>query len=114
MYLELLLMIFRRDWSPSATWKIPGWLRPLVLYQEVLLMISRRGWSPLATWNMHGCLRPLVLYLEELLMIFSTRLESSSSTEKFLLLEATSPIPGGVADDLLVEAGVQHRKILAA
>ncbi len=47
-------------------------------------------------------------------MIFSTRLESSSSTEKFLLLEATSPIPGGVADDLLVEAGVQHRKILAA
>ncbi len=39
-------------------------------------------------------------------MIFSTRLESSSSTEKFLLPEATSPIPGGVADDFLDEAGV--------
>jgi hypothetical protein len=37
-------------------------------------------------------------------MIFSTRLESS--TEKSLLPEATSPIPGGVADDLLYEAGV--------
>ncbi len=49
-------------------------------------------------------------------MIFSTRLESSSITEKSWLPEATSPIPGGVADDLLNEAGVlqQHGKVLAA
>jgi hypothetical protein len=35
-----------------------------------------------------------------------TRLESFSNMEKPLLPEATSPIPGGVADDLLDEAGV--------
>ncbi len=45
-------------------------------------------------------------------MIFSTRLESFSNMENAWLPEATSPIPGGVADDLLVEAGVlqQHQK----
>ncbi len=36
----------------------------------------------------------------------STRLESSSNMEYAWLPEATSPIPGGVADDLLDEAGV--------
>ncbi len=48
-------------------------------------------------------------------MIFSTRLESFSKTENAWLPEATSPIPGGVADDLLDEAGVlqQHGKCLA-
>jgi hypothetical protein len=65
---------------------------------------------------MHGCLRPQVLYLEVLLMIFSTRLDSFSNMEKPWLPEATSPIPGGVVDNLLDEAGVlqQHGKVLAA
>jgi hypothetical protein len=39
-------------------------------------------------------------------MIFSTRLESFSNMENAWLPEATSPLPGGVADDLLDEAGV--------
>jgi hypothetical protein len=56
--------------------------------------------------KMPGCLRPLVLYLEVMLMIFWTRLESSSNMENAWLAEATSPIPGGVADDLLDKAGV--------
>ncbi len=55
---------------------------------------------------MPGCLRVIGLYLEVLLMIFSTRLESFSNMENALLPEATSPVPGGVADDLLDEAGV--------
>ncbi len=56
------------------------------------------------------------MYLEVLLMIFSTRLESFSNMENAWLAEATSPITGGVADDLLDEAGVlqQHGKCLAA
>ncbi len=55
---------------------------------------------------MPGWPRQLVLYLEVLLMIFSTRLESFSNMENAWLPEATSPIPGGVADDLLDKAGV--------
>ncbi len=49
-------------------------------------------------------------------MIFSTRLDSFSNMEKPWLPEATSPIPGGVVDNLLDEAGVlqQHGKVLAA
>jgi hypothetical protein len=57
---------------------------------------------------MPGCLRPLesYTYLEVLLIIFSTRLEFFSNMENAWLAEATSPIPGGVADDLLDKAGV--------
>jgi hypothetical protein len=49
-------------------------------------------------------------------MIFLTRLESSGSMEYAWMPEASSPLSGGVADDLLDEAGFlqQHGKALAA